>query len=117
MHGDFFRSLPSGADAYILKSIIHDWDDASSIPILRNCALAMNSESRLFLFEQVLPERVCDIPAHRRVTFLDLHMLVMTTGRERTEAQFERLLDLGGLKMEAVIATKSAFSLIKAGLQ
>ena len=77
----------------------------------------MNSESRLFLFEQVLPERVCDIPAHRRVTLLDLHMLVMTTGRERTEAQFERLLDLGGLKMEAVIATKSAFSLIKAGLQ
>jgi O-methyltransferase domain/Dimerisation domain len=114
VHGDFFKVVPPDADGYILKSVIHDWDDASSRNILTNCAAAMMADSRLLLIEQVLPARVERIPAHRRALLTDLNMLVMTTGRERTDAQYRDLLASSGLSVETIIATASPFSLIEA---
>jgi hypothetical protein len=114
VHGDFFKAVPPAADAYILKSVIHDWDDASSRNILTNCAAAMTADSRLLLIEQVLPARVEEIPAHRRALLTDLNMLVMTTGCERTDAQYRALLASSRLSVEAIVATASPFSLIEA---
>jgi hypothetical protein len=114
VHGDFFKTVPPGADAYILKSVIHDWDDASSRNILTNFAAAMTADSRLLLIEQVLPARVEAIPAHRRAFLTDLNMLVMTTGCERTDAHYRDLLASRGLSVETIVATASPFSLIEA---
>jgi O-methyltransferase domain/Dimerisation domain len=114
VHGDFFKTVPPGADAYILKSVIHDWDDASSRNILTNCAAAMAVDSRLLLIEQVLPARVNAIPAHRRAFLTDLNMLVMTTGCERTDAHYRDLLASSGLSVETIVPTASPFSVIEA---
>jgi orsellinic acid C2-O-methyltransferase len=76
----------------------------------------MRPNGKLFLFEQVLPERVRATPAHRRATLSDLNMLVMTTGKERTESQFAQLLNSSGLEKEELLPTASAFSLIRAKL-
>ena len=113
-HGDFFKAVPEGADAYILKSVIHDWDDEKSRIILKNCAQAMPAKAKLLLLEQVLPDRVEAVPAHRRALLTDLNMLVMTSGRERSEAHYLELLNASGLRFEATVPTVSSFSIIQA---
>jgi hypothetical protein len=114
VHGDFFKAVPVDADAYLLKSVVHDWDDSHSRRILANCAAAMTADSRLLLIEQVLPARIEAVPAHRRAVLTDLNMLVMTSGCERTEAQYRDLLAASGLVIEAIVATASPFSIIDA---
>jgi hypothetical protein len=94
--------------------VIHDWDDASSRNILTNCAAAMAVDSRRLLIEQVLPARVNAIPAHRRAFLTDLNMLVMTTGRERTDSPCRDLLASSGLSVETIVPTASPFSVIEA---
>jgi precorrin-6B methylase 2 len=89
--GDFFRSVPSGADAYILKSIIHDWGDERSVTILRNCREAISADGKLLLVERVMPARVEASASHQRWTMIDMHMLLMLGGRERTESEFQAL--------------------------
>jgi len=112
--GDFFTSVPAGADAYILKYIIDDWDDERAAAILRRCRAAMGAGATLLLIEHVLPE--CwqagepAVPAAR----LDLHMLVMTPGgRERTESDFRRLLAESGFELQRVIPTQLPFSILE----
>ena len=90
--GDFFRAVPSGADAYILKSVIHDWDDERSITILLNCRKAISSDGKLLLVERVMPTRMEASPNNHRMAMLDTHMLVMPGGRERTEDEYRALL-------------------------
>jgi hypothetical protein len=114
LHGNFFEAVPRGADAYVLKSVIHDWDDEWSRIILKNCATAMPPDGRLLLIEQVLPARVEATAAHRRALLTDLNMLVMTSGRERTEAQYRDLLGSSGLEVTAINPTASSFSIIEA---
>ncbi len=80
--GDFFREAPSGADAYILKSVIHDWDDERSTAILGSCRKAMAPEGKLLLVERVMPAKMEASPNNRRMTMLDTHMLVTLGGRE-----------------------------------
>ncbi|MCR6487386.1 methyltransferase [Amycolatopsis sp. OK19-0408] len=96
--GDFFTSVPPGGDVYVLSQILHDWDDERATRILRTCRAAMSASARLLVLEQVVPEDGGPHPAH----LLDLHMLVLLGGRERTEAAWRGLLAAGGFELRAV---------------
>ena len=107
--GDFFQSVPAGGDAYILKWIIHDWDDEKSIKILRNIRQHLSGDSRLIVVDAVVPETdVLDFSK-----FFDLNMLVMTGGKERTEAEFRQLFQSAGFKLLRVIPTDLPTSIIE----
>lgn len=99
--GSFFESVPSGADAYVLRRILHDWPDAEAIAILRRCRAAMEPEARLLLLESVVGPPNED-PESK---FLDLLMLVSAGGRERTEAEWRALLAEGGFHLSTVHPT------------
>lgn len=97
--GSFFEAVPSGADVYVLKSIVHDWDDERALAILRSCARAMGSASRLVLLERKLPERI-ENPEDAFTTVMgDVHMMVVLGGKERTANQYRELLSQAGLRM------------------
>jgi hypothetical protein len=114
--GSFFEAVPTGGDAYLLKYILHDWDDARAGTILRRCRDAMTSDAVLLLIEHVLPERLEAGVLAQRMTRLDLEMLVLTPGgRERTEAEFGALLEQAGFALLAVRPTASSFALLEAG--
>jgi hypothetical protein len=101
--GDFFDHVPPGGDAYVLKSVLHDWDEAAAARILRNCRAAMTPAARLLIFEPVLPRAAAWSPAHLPAVFSDMICLVMSDGgRERTEAEFRALLAAAGLQTVAV---------------
>ena len=108
--GDFFDSVPQGGDLYFLCGVVHDWDDNRAVTILRNCRQAMRASGRLLLLETVVPE---DNSMHFS-KILDLNMLAMSSGRERTQAQFRWLLTAAGFKMRRIIATMAPQSLIEA---
>ncbi len=107
--GDFFVSVPSGADAYILKWIIHDWDEERALTILKNCHQAMPANGKLILVEAVVP--ASNEPHFSK--FIDLNMLVMTGGRERTPVEYEKLLAASGFQLTRVIPTPSPMSVIE----
>jgi SAM-dependent methyltransferase len=100
---DMFESAPSGGDAYILKSVIHDWDDERSIAILRNIRRVLPADGTLLLVEPVLPPTVEASPAHRMMVMSDLNMLVVAGGRERTEAEFRDLFARAGFRLTRVV--------------
>jgi len=107
--GDFFDSVPAG-DALVLKSVIHDWADAESIAILRNCREALPSDGRVLLVEQLLDRS----PDPVRTAFSDLNMLIMTGGRERTTDEYAALLAAAGLDLVGTVATASTTFVIEA---
>jgi len=109
--GDFFESVPSGADLYLLKSIIHDWSDEKSRQILTRCRAAMGPDSKLLLLEWIVPEHVT--PENGGIVGTDLNMLVMVGGRERTEREYRELLQSAGLRVTRILPTP-AMSLIEA---
>ena len=94
--GDFFREVPQRADAYILKSVIHDWDDDASVAILRNCRVATHEKSKLLLVERVMPETMQHSLNQQRMAMIDINMLAMPGGQERTEAEYRVLLAKAG---------------------
>ena len=106
--------MPGGADAYLLKTVIHDWNDEQSALILRNCRTAMAPRSKLMLVEQVVPERMTASPAHLRAAVHDLNMLVMLGGRERTASEFRNLLAAVGLLLTGITRTALDFNVIEA---
>jgi len=114
LEGDFFVSVPGGADAYILKSIIHDWDDKKSKLILENCRSAMGEKGRLLLVERVLPDRLEVSAAHQAAVRTDLTMLVAHAGQERTEAEFRGLLSSAGFRVIRILPVGMTFSVIEA---
>jgi SAM-dependent methyltransferase len=92
--GDFFHSVPDGADAYILANVLHDWDDADSVRILGTCRRAMAKDGRILVIERLIPDDPADaVP----VLLSDLNMLVMSGGQERTNAEYAELLAEAGL--------------------
>lgn len=99
VEGSFFERVPDGADVYILSKILHDWDDEQAVAILRVCRDATRSSSRLLIVDTVL--RPGDEPDWGKV--LDLHMLVMLGGRERSEAQWRVLLAESGFALDRVV--------------
>ena len=109
MGGDMFQSLPAGGDAYMMKHIIHDWDDERSIKILKNCRSAMTPDGKILIVETVIkPGNDPDF-----FKLLDIAMLTIS-GRERTEAQFDALLGRAGLRLTRVVPTESAVSVVEA---
>ena len=103
--GDFFASVPAGADAYVLSRVLHDWDDEDAGRILDRVRAAMGDGSRLLVVEAILPERAADLaPAIR----MDVNMLMLfSQARERTESEFGELLARAGLRLRAVFPTRS----------
>ncbi|MGY1706485.1 methyltransferase [Geodermatophilus sp. SYSU D00697] len=100
--GDFFEEVPGGADAYVLSRVLHDWDDDDARRILRTCRTAMRPDSVLLVVEAVLPERAADDPAAVR---MDLHMLVLLHGRERTADEYAALLEAADLHLTREVPT------------
>jgi hypothetical protein len=111
--GDFFESVPPGGDIYLLKSIIHNWDDERCVVILGNCRRAMSRDCRLVLVERVMPARVEASIAHQALARSDLNMLVGIGGKERTEAQIRSLLEQSGFTLALVRATEIDYSVIE----
>ena len=108
--GNFFESVPEGGDAYILKSIIHDWDDERAIAILKQCHKVMPANGKLLLAELVIP------PGNQPFMgkFTDLHMLaVLPGGRERTEAEYRALFEKAGFKLTRIVPTQDDMSIIE----
>jgi len=110
--GDFFEAVPEGADLHLLKQVVHDWDDERATRLLRNCHRALAPGGRLLLVEMLIP--LDNRPAPSKA--MDLNMLVLLGGRERTEEEFDRLLRTAGFRLERVIPTHSPFSVIEAAL-
>ena len=108
--GNFFEAVPSGADAYIMKHIIHDWDDELSNKILTNIARVMSTHAKLLIVEMVVPEG--NEPHPSKV--MDLSMLVLPGGVERTRAEFDTLLAAAGLRLNRIIPTQNPMSIIEA---
>lgn len=108
--GDFFQDVPADGDAYILKLILHDWNDDQCRTILENCRIRMQPRGRLLVVESVLA------PANERdrKKWMDLHMLALLGGRERTEEQFRDLLGTAGFDMARVIRTSHEPCVIEA---
>ncbi len=107
--GDFFNPpLPAG-DLYLLRQVIHDWDDARSIAILRHCAQAMEPDGKVLVIEALVPPGNDPSP----VKFLDLQMLVMNGGRQRTEEEYRQLYAAAGLRLARVIPTGLEFSIVE----
>jgi hypothetical protein len=113
--GDFFEAVPEGGDGYVIKSVLHDWDDERCGAILANCRQAIAPEGRLIVIEPVLPERI-EHPGHMAGTLMgDLNMLLLTGGRERTESEFGALLAGAGFELTAVTPTEGTdFSVVEA---
>ena len=107
--GNFFESVPAGADAHIMKWIIHDWNDDQAVAILENCHRALAEGGKLILVEAVVPAG--NEPHFSK--FIDLNMLVMTGGRERTAAEFRDLYQRAGFRLTRIVPTESPFSVIE----
>jgi hypothetical protein len=112
--GDFFESVPPGADAYVIKSVIHDWNDDKSIAILTSCRQAMTRGSWLLMVEPIAPETIGGSAFDAMMTASDLNMLLMTGGCERTEQEYRALLERAGLLTTRVVRTPTAMSIFEA---
>jgi len=107
---NFFERVPQGADVHMLKFILHDWNDEESVQILKNCRAAIAPDGRLVAVEMVVPEQIQPDFVH----VMDLNMLVMTGGLERTAKEYETLFAKAGFRLSRVVPTESPFSVIEA---
>jgi len=108
--GDFFESVPAGGDLYLLKHIVHDWDDESVTTILSNVSRAMAPSATVAIVELLIPEDGTPSPA----ILMDINMLVMLPGKERTVSEMGQLFASAGLALTRVVQTPSPFSLLEA---
>jgi hypothetical protein len=108
--GSFFDSVPAGAEAYLMCSVLHDWNDELAVAILRNCRKATANNARLLVVETVVPET----SAASFSKLLDINMMAMSSGRERTKSEFQALLDAAGFKLTRIIPTLAPQSIIEA---
>jgi hypothetical protein len=108
--GDFFASVPAGADGYLMKYILHDWDDAHCVRILRLCREAMVPDGRVLVADHVIP------PGNGadRGKLMDINMFVLLRGKERTRSEFAELFSAAGLKLARVVPTGATVSVLEA---
>jgi SAM-dependent methyltransferase len=111
--GSFFDGVPSGADAYLLKHVIHDWNDDRATTILKKCRVALRPAGKLLIIEGVYPERIDQSPMSRSAAANDVNMLVATGGRQRSEAEFRELLAAAGFRLTRVVATQDHVRVIE----
>jgi SAM-dependent methyltransferase len=107
--GDFLREIPSGGDVYLLKGVLHNWPDDQALVMLRNCRRAMGADGRLLLVEWVVPAG--DVPHPSK--FLDLAMLFVYGGRERTEQEYVALLTEAGLRISRILGSASTLNVLE----
>ncbi len=107
--GNFFESVPAGGDAYLMRHILHDWDDEKSLTILKNCRKAMGASAKLLVVEGVVPAG--NGPSFTKL--LDLTMLVIPGGMERTEKEYRELYARAGFRLERIVPTRSEVSVIE----
>lgn len=107
---DFFETVPKGADLQVLKFILHDWTDEECVRILKRCREALAPGGRLVIVEMLVPEPI----RPDFVMLMDLNMLVMTGGRERTEREFAGILAQAGFRLAKAVATRSPFFVLEA---
>ncbi len=112
--GDFFERVPKGADLYLLKSVLHDWDDGRCATILSRCRAAMRTGARVLVIERAMPVRYSDSALDRGIARSDLNMLVGPGGRERTEAEYHALFRAADLRPGPVVALPGGFALFEA---
>jgi len=99
--GDFFAAVPDGGDSYLLKHILHDWDDGSCLRLLRKCAGELAAGGRLICIDVVLPP--LGDPTSMQLKLMDLHMMVGLPGKERTEDEWRRLFHSTGFALERIV--------------
>jgi hypothetical protein len=107
--GDFFESVPAGGDVYVLKSVLHNWEDPDSIAILKNCRAAMSNRSRLLVVERVVPEG----NAASEAKLFDINMMVVPGGLERTTTEYRNILEASGFDLTRVIPTAAPVSILE----
>jgi hypothetical protein len=108
--GSFFESVPRGCDAYVMKNILHDWDDERCKTILRNCRSVMDPGSRLLVIEAIVEETTDDYGA-----LADLHMMIVCSdGRERGRKDFEELFAASGFRLERVMEAPTPVAILEA---
>jgi hypothetical protein len=107
--GSFFESIPAGADAYLMRHIIHDWNDEQATTILRNVHQALGDDGRLLVVEGVIPPG--NDPCFGKM--LDLTMLTMAGGKERTEQEYRELFSAGGFELTRIVPTQAEVSVIE----
>lgn len=110
MNGDFFEAVPEGADLHLLQQIVHDWNDERATRLPQNCHRALIPDGKLLIVEMIIPKDNRPSPAQA----MDLNMLVLLGGQERTGKDFERLLRAAGFQLQRIIPTQSPFSVIEA---
>jgi hypothetical protein len=107
--GSFFEGVPEGGDAYLLKFILHDWGDEDCAAILKNCRRAMPDSGRLLVIEILIEPG--NTPDYGK--YLDLNMLVLTKGRERTEAEYRALFRSAGFELSRIVPTGTELSILE----
>ena len=115
--GDFFKEVPRGAGAYLLKHIIHDWNDDQAVAILKTCHRAMTgTAAKLLLVEGVYPERIDQSMESRGAALNDVNMLVSTGGRQRSESEFCTLYQQAGFRLTNIVPTAARVCIIEGEL-
>jgi hypothetical protein len=112
--GSFFDAFPPNCDAYLMKSVLHNWDDERCAALLAHCRRDMPANARVLIVDRVMPDRITAKAAEQRVLRSDLNMLVGLGGRERTRAELELLLAGAGLGIERVVPVGFGYILIEA---
>jgi orsellinic acid C2-O-methyltransferase len=112
--GDFFENIPSDADAVLLKSVIHDWNDEDALRILSVCRRDMRPDAKLFVIERIMPAKLGLTKEHQILARADLSMLVIHAARERSEEDMRRILSSAGFQLSSIFPTDSGFSILVA---
>ena len=110
---DFFVEVPTGGDVYVLSNVLHDWDDAEAVSILRTVHAAMGPEAHLLVVENVLDAPGRTSPQQHDVHLVDLHMLVMFGARERTKAEYDALLTAAGFTESTLPASPNTWNVLE----
>ncbi len=108
--GNFHKQIPAGGDLYFMRYIIHDWDDAECVNILKNCRMVMEPGSRLLVFEGILEPG----NTFQFTRLLDITMLMLLGSRERSEEGFRQLFEASGFRLNRIIPTESELKIIEA---
>jgi SAM-dependent methyltransferase len=114
--GNFFKDVPEGCDAILLKHVIHDWNDEQATAILKNCRRALRPGGKVLIVEGIYPVRIDQSEICKGVTGNDVNMLVCTGGRVRSEAEFRAIYEASGLKLARIVPTQSRVSIVEGTL-
>jgi orsellinic acid C2-O-methyltransferase len=105
--------VPAGGEAYLLKHVIHDWNDDRAVEFLKTCRRAMGAEAKLLILEGVYPPRIDQLDESRGAAANDVNMLVCTGGRQRSEVEFRRLYEAAGFRLTRILPTQTPVKVLE----